>query len=96
MTREAKILWVAFAVLCGAFVLLVLSSCGNSVPEPKRVEVLSCLEIANAALEKATSCEEARAVVDRIVKQAPMCLRLFGAQVNMASDAGTMVPCEQL
>lgn len=94
MTREAKVLWVAFAILCAAFILLVLASCGGSLPPAKRAEALSCLDLANAALDKVTTCEEASEALAKAIKDAPACLRLFGAQIRLENDAGVMIPCE--
>lgn len=96
MTREAKVLWAAFAILMAAFIALVLSSCGSSLPPAKRAEVLSCLDLANAALENATTCEEARVALAKAIEKAPACVQLFGAQINLESDAGLMLPCDQL
>lgn len=96
MNPAAKLLWASFGVLMAAGLLFWLTSCGGALPPAKRAEVVSCLDLANAALEQATTCEEARVALAKALRNAPMCVQLFGAQINMSGDGGAPVPCEQL
>ena len=79
-----------------AGVLFLAYGCGNAVPPPRRAEVLSCLDLANAALENVETCEQARVALAKAIKDAPQCLQLFGAQIRVENDAGAAVPCEDL
>lgn len=94
MTREAKILWVAFAILSVAFVAVALTSCGGSVPPAKRIQAVSCLDLANAALGEAQSCEQARAALARAVGDAPQCAAIFGLHLALEEDGGPPIRCD--
>jgi hypothetical protein len=93
VNRSAKLLWGAFAGTCVLVFFVWLSACGGAIPEPKRAQAKSCIELANEALGEAYSCEQARAAVARVVENAPSCAALFGLHLNLDGDAG-VVRCD--
>ena len=96
MNPAAKLLWGSFLGVVIVIIVCWIVGCGGSVPAPKRVQALSCLDLANAALENAQTCEEARAALAKAIKDAPACMQLFGVQIRVENDAGAMASCEEL
>lgn len=95
MSRGDKLLWTGFAIVCAGVIALILTSCGGALPPAKRAQAVSCLDIANAALQEAHSCEEARAALAKALQNAPQCMAIFGLHVNMENvDGGEVVRCD--
>ena len=82
----------AGAVMFVAIILLT-GGCGSALPAAKRAQAVSCLDLANAALTEAQSCEQARAALAKAVGEAPQCAAIFGLHINMEDDAG-VVRCD--
>lgn len=94
MSRNDKLLWVGFGVVCAGVIALCLTSC-SAVPPAKRAQAVSCLDIANAALQDVHTCDEARAAIAKALENAPQCLSIFGLHVNMENvDGGEVVRCD--
>ena len=90
MSRGDKLLWCSFAGIVVMALGFWLASCGGVIPEPQRAQAKSCLELANEALETATTCDEARVAIAKAVEKAPTCAALFGLHLNLDGDAGVI------
>lgn len=93
MSRADKALWTAFFVVWIGIIVLCLTSCGNGLSQAQRVQAVSCLDIANAALQEARSCEQARASLAKALDNTPQCAAIFGLHLNLVADGGTL-PCD--
>jgi len=93
VTRGAWLLWTSFLGVCAILAAFWLSSCGGQLPAPKRAQAVSCLDLANAALAEAHSCDEARAALAKALENTPACAALFGLHLSMEDDAG-VVRCD--
>lgn len=92
--KDEHFIALLFAAVFGFAVLVLLTGgCGSQLPPARRAQAVSCLDLANAALTEAQSCEQARAALARAIGDAPQCAAIFGLHVNMESDAG-VVRCD--
>jgi len=91
--RGAWLLWASFSGVVAIVVAFWIAGCGGQLPAPKRAQAVSCLDLANAALAEAHSCDEARAALSKAIENAPACAALFGLHLSMEDDAG-VVRCD--
>ena len=95
MRRGEATLWFGFGGVVALAGIFWLTSCGGAIPPAKRAQAVSCLDIANAALQEAHSCDQARTLLAQALTGAPQCMAIFGLHVNLeAVDGGDVVRCD--
>lgn len=80
MTLEAKVLWLAFAILGGAFLALAITSCAEQQKKEAAAltaEALTCRGKLSAVIQAAPSCGVAAAGVRQLIKEDPSCVDVF-------------------